>query len=79
MNIYIYIHRYRYIYISINIYIYICCRFKRKMEAQVIFLNPFTVCSSCKRKFVVCLYVNEETNGSYPFANGLNRLAHLCH
>jgi hypothetical protein len=41
------------------------------------FLNPFIVCSLCKRKFVVCPYVNEETNGSYPFANGLNGLAHL--
>ncbi len=23
-------------------------------------------------------FVDEETNGSYPFANGLNGLAHLC-
>jgi hypothetical protein len=44
-------------------------------------LHPFTVCSSCKRKFVVCLFVDKETNGSYPFANGLdglNGFAHLC-
>ncbi len=36
-------------------------------------------CLSCKRKFVICPFV-EETNGSYPFANrinGLNGLAHL--
>jgi hypothetical protein len=26
---------------------------------------------------VVCPFVYEETNGRYPFANGLNRLAHL--
>jgi hypothetical protein len=26
------------------------------------------VCSSCKQKFDVCPFVNEETNGSYPFA-----------
>jgi hypothetical protein len=29
----------------------------------------------------VCPFVDEETNGSYPFANGLNRrngLAYLC-
>jgi hypothetical protein len=45
------------------------------MEAQAIFLNPF--CSSCNRKFVVHLFVYGETNGSYPFANGLNELAHL--
>ncbi len=45
------------------------------------FLNQFTVCSLCKCKFVVCLFFYEETNGSYPFANRLNRLnglAHLC-
>jgi hypothetical protein len=41
-------------------------------------VNPFIVCSSCKRKFVVCPFVYEETNRSYPFANGLNGLAHLC-
>ncbi len=35
---------------------------------------PFSVCSPCKRKFVVCPFVDEETNGNYPFANGLNRL-----
>ncbi len=23
----------------------------------------------CKQKFVVCPFVDEETNGSYPFAN----------
>jgi hypothetical protein len=47
------------------------------MAAHTIFLNPFTVGSWCKRKFVVCPFVDEETNGSYPFANGLNELAHL--
>jgi hypothetical protein len=46
-------------------------------ETQAIFLNLFTVCSSCKRKFVVCPFVNKETKGSYPFANGLKGLAHL--
>jgi hypothetical protein len=34
-------------------------------------LNPFKVCSSYKRKFVVCPCVDEETNRGYPFANGL--------
>jgi hypothetical protein len=28
--------------------------------------------------YIVCLFVDEETNGSYPLANGLNGLAHLC-
>jgi hypothetical protein len=81
----IYIYIYLYVYICIYIYIYIfiyvlCCRFTKKIKwkrkNQVIFLNPFTVCSSCKRKFVVCPLV-EETNGSCSFTNGLNRLAHL--
>jgi prepilin-type processing-associated H-X9-DG protein len=36
-------------------------------------------CSLCKWKFVVCLFVNKETNQSYPFANGLNRLNRLAH
>jgi demethoxyubiquinone hydroxylase (CLK1/Coq7/Cat5 family) len=49
-----------------------------KMEAQAIFQNQFTVCSSCKQKLVVRPFVDEETNGSYPFANRLIRLAHLC-
>ncbi len=48
------------------------------MEPQAIFLNPFTICSSCKWKFVIRPLVYEERNGSYPFANGPNRRAHLC-
>jgi hypothetical protein len=35
-------------------------------------INPFSVCPSRKQKFVICLFVYEETKGSYPFANGLN-------
>jgi hypothetical protein len=65
MYLYISLHIYIYIYI----YIQICCCYKRKTEAQPIFLIPFTVCSSCKRKFVVSLFVDEDTNRSYPFAN----------
>ncbi len=42
-----------------------------------IFLNPFTVCKSCRWKFIICLFVYEETNGSYPFANELIGLAQL--
>jgi hypothetical protein len=82
--LYIYrIYKYTYLYISFYnyIYVYICCSFKWKAEAQAIFLNPFTVCSSCKRIFVVCPFVDEETNWSYLFTNrlnGLNGLAHLC-
>jgi hypothetical protein len=47
---------------------------KWKTEAQAIFLNPFTICISCKLKIV-----DKETNGSYPFANGLNGLNRLAH
>ncbi len=54
-------------------------RFKRETEAQSIFLDPFTVCPSCQLKFVVCPFVYEETSGSYPFANGPNRLNGLAH
>jgi hypothetical protein len=48
------------------------------MQTLAIFLNPFTVCSSCNRKFVICPFVDEEKNGHYPFANGLNKLTHPC-
>jgi hypothetical protein len=52
---------------------------KQKTEAQAIFPNLFTICSSCKQRFVVCLFFDVETNGSYPFANGINRLNRLAH
>jgi hypothetical protein len=57
----------------------ICYRFKQKMEngSPGNLLNPFTICSSWKLKFVICPFVYEETNGKYPFANGLHRLAHV--
>ncbi len=49
------------------------------MEAKAIFLNPFAVCSSCKRKFIVCPFADEETKESYPLVNGLYRLAmYVC-
>jgi hypothetical protein len=43
----------------------------------MIFPRPFTDCSLCTRKFGVCLFVYEEANRRYPFANGPNGLAHL--
>jgi hypothetical protein len=62
--IYIYIHIYIHIYTYLQIYIlYIFAAVsngKRNMEAQAIFLNLFTVCSSCKWKFVVRPFVYEE-------------------
>ncbi len=61
-----YIFIYTYIHIRIHIhYIHIYCHFKRKTEPQAFFLNLFSVCSSYKRKFFICLFVDKETNGSY--------------
>ncbi len=77
MYIYIYIYIYIHIYVDIyGIYLYGYIRlymlpFQRETEAQLIFLNPFTICTSCKQKFVVCPFVYEETNGCYLIANGL--------
>jgi hypothetical protein len=85
-NFYLYICIYLYLYVY-HIYIYgygAVSKEKRKTEARAIFINPCTICSSCKWKFIVCPSVDKDTNGSYPFANGLNRLnglsklAHLC-
>jgi hypothetical protein len=52
-------------------------KIKRKREALAILSNLFTVGASRKRKFVVYPFVDEETNGSYLFANGLNGLNEL--
>jgi CRISPR/Cas system-associated endonuclease/helicase Cas3 len=43
-----------------------------KTEAQAISHNQFSISSWCKRKFVVCPFVDEETNGSFQLANELN-------
>ncbi len=54
--------------------------YQTKNGSPGIFLNPFTICSLYKRKFVICPFADEETNRSYPFANrlnGLNRPSHL--
>jgi hypothetical protein len=51
-----------------------------KVEAQAIFLKLLTTDSSCKKKFAICPFVEEETNRSYLFANelnGLNRLPYI--
>jgi hypothetical protein len=61
--------------VSFSIYIYAAIlNGKWKTKAQTIFLDPFTICSLCKRKIVVCPVVDEEKNGNYPFAYGLNGL-----
>jgi hypothetical protein len=59
---------------------------KQKMEAQAVFLYLFIVCSSCKWKFVICLFVDEkqtdvihlQTDGLKGL-NKLNRLNGLWH
>jgi hypothetical protein len=56
-----------------NLLIYLLL-LQTKCEARAIFLNSFTICSLCKRKFVVSSLIDEEKNGSYPFANGLTDL-----
>ncbi len=43
-----------------------------KRKPRRIFLDLFTICSSCKWKIVVCLFVDKETNKTYLFANRLN-------
>ncbi len=50
---------------------------KQKTEAQAIFLHQFTFCSSCKREFVLCPFVDEEINGSCPLVNGVIGLTGL--
>jgi hypothetical protein len=68
-----------YIYLNCYLHFYFYLYFKQKTEngSQTIFLNLFTVCSSCKWKFVVCSFVDEETNKYYLFGNGLNGLNDL--
>ncbi len=64
--------------VSISIYLYLYSAVKQKTENQKprLFLNPFTICSACKQRFVVFPFVDKETNRSYLFANGVNGLAH---
>jgi hypothetical protein len=65
--------------------LFIVCRFADQGNQTSVysFCFPFTVCSICKRKLIICLFVDKETNGSFLFANrlnginGLNGLAHL--
>ncbi len=73
---YEYTHIHIYIYKYIHAYICIL-PFQMENRSQTIFFNPFTVCSVCKWKFVICPFVDKETNGSYSFANGLNGLMEL--
>jgi hypothetical protein len=53
LSIYVYISIDLSLYLYIYCYIYIYCAVPYGKRTQAIFLNLFTVCSSCKRKFVV--------------------------
>ncbi len=50
---------------------------RQKTEVHSSFFNLFTICSVWKRKFVVCLFVDNETKGSYLFSNRPDGRAHL--
>ncbi len=54
LYIYIYIDIYTYIYLHLFILYAAISNGKQKTKAQAIFHNLFTVCPSCKGKFVVC-------------------------
>jgi hypothetical protein len=70
---FIFISSFVLIFLFLFIFIFIViCWFQMENGSPGACLNPFTVCSSCKRKFVVFPLVDEETNGGYPFANELN-------
>jgi hypothetical protein len=60
---------------TINIYSAVENGKQKPSRSPDVFFNLFTVCSLYKWNFVVCLFVDEETNGSYPFSNGLNGFA----
>ncbi len=95
-SVYIFIYICTSMYVStVYQYVYICTVYAAvsnwKQKVQAIFLNLFTVCSLCKRKFVICrLSICSQRKQSYPFANRLNGLnglngiyrqiglAHLC-
>ncbi len=53
------------IYNSICIYIYICCSFKWKTETQVIFLNPFTICTSLQTEVCTVDTTASQLNAEY--------------
>ncbi len=48
------------------------------MEALSMFLHQFTVCLLWKRKFVVCPFVDEETNGRQPVCKQTKQTKWTC-
>jgi hypothetical protein len=75
---YIYIHIHMLKWQNIFIYICSCSNGKRKSKRFTLIRLPFAHCANGRFLFVHP-FVDEETNKSYPFVQGLNRLAHLWH
>jgi hypothetical protein len=71
IDIYIYLYDYIYIYILISAAV---SRGKWKPRQFDLIRVPFAHRANVN---VVCPFAFKETNGSYPFANGLNGLSHL--
>jgi hypothetical protein len=74
--------------LTISISSIFCLKNSRNMEidtlrhqmengSQAVFLNLFIICSSCKRKFVVCPFVDKEKKRKLSDCNGQHRLSHL--
>jgi hypothetical protein len=78
-NIYQYIYLYLYIYLCkyIYIYIYVCYLFKQKTKNGIPGDFPFSFYRLLIVEKEVCVGLFTP-NESYPFVDGLNRLAHLC-
>ncbi len=76
-HVYIFTQTYTYIYGQRQLP-FVCSKQKQLTSVwwrqSPLIREPF---SHRERKFVVCPFVDEETNGSYPFANWLNWLSRL--
>jgi hypothetical protein len=66
------------VYIFIFIFIFICWRFKQKTEAPSDFPQFIYCLLICKRKFVICPFVDEETNGRFFVCKQTKRTKRTC-
>ncbi len=67
-NMYTYTYKYTYIYVYIYCiykYIHMHCSFKRKMEAEAFFHNPFTFCKRTKQTKRTCSSMSYYVHISY--------------
>ncbi len=65
-----------YVCMYVCMYVYIYAAVSNGNVSQAIILNPFTICLSYKREFVVFPFLSEQ---KLSIANGLYRHAHLCY